>query len=302
VRKQHTIKDIVEFSGLGVHTGLNVNVVLKPLSVNSGIIVNRVDKKSSFIVDASTIVANTRNTTLGNGDVVVQTIEHFMFAFYQFGITNIEIEIDNEEFPIFDGSARKIIDELASVGVVEQNGYINEIIVDKIYELSNKDSEVKIEPSNKFELDLIIDFSAKEIGICSYKYSETDSLDEIGKARTFVLLSELKFLLDRGLSKTEDINCAYIVKDIEPSIELVESLIDKFHISKEEIYIKLNELETLSSGNKNYIPEELVKHKVLDFLGDMFLTNSSIKGKITIRKPGHLINGQVSQLLKNIKK
>ena len=297
--KQHTLKKSISFTGLGVHTGNSVNVTLKPLPENSGFVINRVDEDFKFNVYSNKIVSNNRNTTLGKKGVNVQTIEHFMFAFYKYGISNVEIQIDAEEFPVFDGSSSLIVEKIAEVGVVEQSEYINEIIVDKKIEIIEGDSSAIIEPSDKFELDLTIDFPAKEIGIANYKYTDGDDLTEITKARTFVLLSEINYLLQNGMSQIKDINCALIVKNIELTQKLTELMMDRFECSKEDVELKLEELDRLANGNERYIPETLIKHKVLDFLGDLYLTCSTIRGKITISKPGHLINGKIAQTLFN---
>lgn len=297
---QHTLADSIVLHGLGVHTGYASNVTLKPLGVNSGVIVKRVDIGCSFPVVADNIVSNNRNTTVGIEACTVQTIEHFMYAFRVLGVTNVLIEVDCEEVPIFDGSAREIVDAINKIGVIDQGLPVKEIVVDKTYVVEENDSRITIEPSDQFELHLTIDFPAKEIGVAEYHYIEGDDFTPISNARTFVLLSELQYLVDSGMSQIDDYNSALIVRNMQPTEVQIQQLMKQFKATREEILYKLDELERVSDGNENYIPYTLVKHKVLDFIGDVNLTNADVKGKFTVYKPGHLVNGKAAKLLLSI--
>ncbi len=297
MRNQQTIAGEVTLVGFGLHTGKNTAVILRPLPENSGIVVNRTDEAIKFKVTPDAVVSNSRNTTVGNGVVQVHTIEHFMFAFYYFGITNIQIDVNCEELPIFDGSAKEIINAIKKVGLVEQDAYCPQIVVTEKQEIVTETSCVTIEPSDSLEVELTIDFPVEQIGVYTLKYKAKNLLNTIANARTFALLSELNYLLERGLSQIRDINCAYIVKNVLPTEQMIELMMDRFETGRAEVLKKLEELDIKSNNEKDYIPRELASHKMLDFLGDLYLLVGDVKGKFTINKPGHLINGKVAKVL-----
>ena len=269
VLNQKTINENIIFRGVGLHSGLKVNLIIKPSEPNSGIIFKRTDLKKNNI-----IVPNIFNvssaffcTTISNEyGISISTIEHLMGALYGIGIDNALIEIDNQEVPILDGSAKQFVEEILKAGIKESEAPIKVIKIQKKIEFVDGDKSISIEPS-KISLD--IDFELKYenpiIGTQrnSVKVYESD-LTEIYNSRTFCLFEDVDKLKKMGLAKGGNLENAIVVKD-------------------DEI---LN-----NGGLRN--EKEFVNHKILDCMGDIYLAGYKIIAKITCSQGGHKLTNQL---------
>ena len=203
---QKTIKNNVSFSGIALHSGLKVNMCIKPGEVNSGIIFKRVDLKDNNLVfpNFMNVTSTSLNTTIENEfGLKISTIEHLMCALFGLGIDNVIVEIDNEEVPILDGSATEFVEGIRSVGLKEQKELRKYIKVKKKVEIQEGKKFISIEPLDK---DLIVDFEIvyenplirrrrKE-----FKLSEGD-LSNIYNSRTFCLYEDIDTIKSHGLAK-----------------------------------------------------------------------------------------------------
>ena len=273
---QKTIKKSVSFSGVGLHSGKPVNMTVKPSGPDTGIVFKRVDlKKDNLIYPNFLNVSSTAlNTTIENNyGVKVSTIEHLMGALFGIGIDNALIEIDEEEVPILDGSAKFFIKEILFVGLVSGNKPIKIIKINKKVEFINNEKFIAIEPS---KLSLDIDFQIKYkndiIGNQRNKINVyEDDLTEIFNSRTFCLYEDIEAIKKKGLAKGGSLENAIVVKDKEI----------------------LN-----SSGLRN--SNEFVNHKILDCIGDLFTSGYRIIGNIICSQGGHyLTNSLLRKLFKN---
>ena len=273
---QKTIKDPVSFNGVGLHSGKPVNMTVKPSGPDTGIIFKRVDlKKDNLIYPNFLNVNNTAlNTTIENDyGVKVSTIEHLMGALFGIGIDNALIEINEEEVPILDGSAKFFIKEILSVGLESSNKPIKIIKINKKVEFISNEKFITIEPS---KLSLDIDFQLKYkndiIGnqrnkINVYEYD----LTEIFNSRTFCLYEDIEAIKKKGLAMGGSLENAVVVKDTEI----------------------LN-----SGGLRN--SKEFVNHKILDCIGDLFTSGYRIVGNVVCSQGGHyLTNSLLRKLFKN---
>ena len=266
---QKTIKNSVSFNGVALHSGLDVNVNLKPAEPNSGIVFKRTDvNKNNLVYPNFLNVTNTSlNTTIENEfGVKVSTIEHLMGALFGLGIDNVIIEIDNEEVPILDGSAKIFIEKIISVGLEVSNEPIKIIKINKKIEYQEKDRFISISPSI---LSLDIDFELKYanplIGNQRNKVKVfEDDLTNIYNSRTFCLFEDIELIKKNGLAKGGSLQNAVVVKDSEV----------------------LN-----SEGLRN--DKEFVNHKILDCIGDLYTSGYRIVASIKCSRGGHYLTNQL---------
>jgi UDP-3-O-[3-hydroxymyristoyl] N-acetylglucosamine deacetylase len=266
---QKTIKDKVKFSGVALHSGLNVNICIKPAEPNFGIVFKRVDFKENNLVYPNFMnVTNTSlNTTIENEfGVKVSTIEHLMGALFGLGIDNALIEIDNEEVPILDGSAKEFIEKIICSGIVVSECPIKIIKINKKVQFTDGERYISIEPST---LSLDIDFELKYknpiIGNQKNKVKVfEDDLNDVYNSRTYCLFEDIELIKKNGLAKGGSLQNAIVVKD-------------------EEI---LN-----PEGLRN--DKEFVNHKILDCIGDLYTSGYRIVAKIKCSQGGHYLTNQL---------
>ncbi len=266
---QKTLKNIVSFSGIALHSGLNVNVCIKPAEDNFGIVFKRVDLANDNLVFPNFMnVSNTAlNTTVQNEyGAKVSTIEHLMGALFCLGIDNALIEIDNEEVPILDGSAKIFIEKIISVGLKISKSPIKIIKIDKEINYSDGERFISIKPST---LSLDIDFELKYknsiIGNQRNKIKVyEEDLSDIYNSRTYCLYEDIELIKRKGLAKGGSLENAIVVKD-------------------EEI---LN-----TEGLRN--EKEFVNHKILDCLGDLYTSGYRIVASIKCSQGGHYLTNKL---------
>ena len=269
ILNQKTINKSIALKGIGLHTGLMANLTIKPAEPNAGILFKRTDLKKNNIIIPNIFNVNSAVfcTTISNeSGVSVSTIEHLMGALYGMGIDNALIEIDNEEVPILDGSAQLFVEAITKVGIKNSDAPIKVIKIEKKIELVDGKKTMSIEPS-KISLD--IDFELKyENDLIGnprnlVKVYESD-LTEIYNSRTFCLFEDIDKLKKMGLAKGGNLNNAIVVKDN-----------------------KILNMEGLRNSN------EFVNHKILDCMGDLYLTGYKIIAKITCSQGGHKLTNQL---------
>ena len=269
VLTQKTINKIITFKGVGLHSGLEANLIIKPAEPNTGIVFKRIDLNENNIIipNIFNVSSAVFCTTISNeSGASVSTIEHLMGALYGLGIDNALIEIDNKEVPILDGSAKLFVESISSVGLKISDAPIKVIKIEKKIEFKDGKKTISFEPS-KISLD--IDFELKYendlIGTQRnlIKVYESD-LTDIYNSRTFCLFEDVKKLKEMGLAKGGSLHNAIVVKDNEI----------------------LNE-----KGLRN--EKEFVNHKILDCLGDLYLAGHKIIGKITCSQGGHKLTNQL---------
>ena len=273
---QKTIKKSVSFSGLGLHSGKLANMTVKPSGPDTGIVFKRVDlKKDNLIYPNFLNVSSTAlNTTIENNyGVKVSTIEHLMGALFGIGIDNALIEIDEEEVPILDGSAKFFIKEILFVGLMSSSKPIKIIKINKKVEFISNEKFITIEPS---KLSLDIDFQLKyKNGIIGNQRNKInvyqDDLTEIFNSRTFCLYDDIEEIKKKGLAKGGSLENAIVVKD----------------------------KEILNSGGLRN-SKEFVNHKILDCIGDLFTSGYRIIGNVICSQGGHyLTNSLLRKLFEN---
>ena len=266
---QKTITKNVSFSGVALHSGLNVNLCIKPAEPNFGIVFKRIDYKNNNLVYPNFMnVTNTSlNTTIENEfGAKVSTIEHLMGALFGLGIDNALIEIDNEEVPILDGSAKEFIEKIISTGLKVSEAPIKIIKINKEIKFTDGERFISIEPST---LSLNIDFELKYqnpiIGNQKNKLKVyEDDLTDVYNSRTFCLFEDIEMIKKNGLAKGGSLNNAIVVKNREI----------------------LN-----PDGLRNN--KEFVNHKILDCIGDLYTSGYRIVANVRCSQGGHYLTNQL---------
>ena len=270
---QKTVKKEVKISGIGLHTGKNVTINILPALPNSGILFKRTDISHDNIVTPSVFNVTNANlcTTISNeSGVKVSTIEHLMAALFGLGIDNALIEIDNQEVPILDGSSKVFMEKIEEIGLNKSNVPIKIISVNKKIIFEEGDKFISIEPS---KTNLLIDFEIKyqnsfignQRNIVDVYNSE---LSDIFSSRTFCLYEDVKKLQNMGFALGGSLDNAIVVKD--------DGVINKEGLR-----------------NKN----EFVNHKILDCIGDLFLSGYKVIGKIQCSQGGHKLTNELLRKL-----
>ena len=274
--KQKTIKKPIKLKGFGLHSGKSVTLTIKPASPNEGIIFIRKDLNKNNVIypHVNNVTSAMLCTTISNEfNVKVSTIEHLMGAFYGIGIDNAVIEIDNEEVPILDGSAKVFVDEILKAGIVISEIPIKVIRINKLIDFKEGAKSISIQPSKiNLEIDFEIKYKNQLIGSQrnTLKVYE-DDLEDIFSSRTFCLYEDIEKLRSMGFAKGGSLENALVVKDSK----------------------LLNE-----DGLRN--KKEFVNHKILDCMGDLFLSGYKVIGKIKCSQGGHkLTNDLLRKVFKN---
>jgi UDP-3-O-[3-hydroxymyristoyl] N-acetylglucosamine deacetylase/3-hydroxyacyl-[acyl-carrier-protein] dehydratase len=298
--KQKTIKRDVSLSGVGLHTGKEVNITFKPAPENYGYTFTRTDLEGFPIIEAKAeyVVDTQRGTNLEKNGVKINTSEHVLAAIVGLGIDNICIELDSQEPPIMDGSSKFFVEALEKAGIQEQNAEVEEYIVKEVisYKDESSGSEIIVMPSDTYEVTAMVDFGTKVLGTQnSYLKHISDFKKEIAAARTFSFLHEIEMLLDNDLIKGGDLNNAIVYVD-EP---LSEESMKKLRVAFKKDIVKVKPNGILDNLTLHW-PNEAARHKLLDVIGDLALVGTKIRGKVIANKPGHNVNTQFAKKLSKI--
>jgi UDP-3-O-[3-hydroxymyristoyl] N-acetylglucosamine deacetylase / 3-hydroxyacyl-[acyl-carrier-protein] dehydratase len=295
---QQTLRGAVTLRGVGLHTGEQVNMTLKPANPGYGIRFQRVDLPEKPIIkaDADYVTDTSRGTTLEYNGAKVSTIEHTLAALVGMEVDNVLIELDGAEVPILDGSARQIIEAIDSVGVVEQEAkrIIYSIDSNIHYYDPVKNVDMLAVPSNEYQVTALIDFNSPVLGTQHATLKHISEFrDEIGPCRTFCFLHELEYLLDNNLIKGGDLSNAIVVVDKVVSQHELDRLAEVFN--KKNIEVKQ---EGILNNIQMHFPNEPARHKLLDVVGDLALIGHSIKAHIIASRPGHASNVEFAKKIK----
>ena len=266
---QKTINSPVTLEGIGLHSGKNVKICVKPAEPNAGIIFKRVDLKINNIVypNFNNVTNTSLNTTISNEyGATVSTIEHLMGALFGLGIDNVIIEIDNEEVPILDGSAKEFVSKIFEVGIKSSETPIKIIKINKKVEFHDGKRFISIEPS-KLSLDIEFELKYDNSVIGNQKNKVKvyeDDLTHIYNSRTFCLFEDIEKIKALGLAKGGSLENAIVVKDKE--ILNIDGLRNK---------------------------KEFVNHKILDCIGDLYTCGYRMLANIKCSQGGHYLTNEL---------
>lgn len=272
--QQQTLASNVEIKGIGLHSGCEVNLLIKPAAINHGIVFKRVDLPEQPQIPALyDRVIDTRNCTCladaaGNK---VSTIEHLMAALFMCGIDNAVVEIDNQEMPIMDGSALPFLEALREAGTIIQQAERKELKVLRPVEFSDdKGNKIKLEPAGELKINFMIEFPSKIVGHQEYHAPLTMANFEskIAPCRTFCEKCQVDYLQSIGLIKGGSLDNAVVLDG-----------------------------ETILNEGGFRVENECVNHKVIDALGDMYTSGYHIQGELTAEKTGHFQNNEILKAL-----
>ena len=267
---QKTINKKVSCNGIGLHSGKEVKMSLSPAPENSGIVFKRIDiasQKNQIIANYNNVSTTNLGTTISNQDKIkVATIEHLMAAIWGCSIDNLIIELDSEEVPIMDGSSAAFIFLIECAGINQQKEPRKIIEILKKVEVSDGDKSLMIEPAKEFFIDLYIDFNHGHLGQQNFSFhsNNTSFKNDISRARTFAFEKDIEKMHQAGLALGGSLKNAVVIG--ENGI-----------INKEGLRYK----------------DEFVRHKMLDFIGDIFLAGGYILGHFKGVKAGHNINNKL---------
>jgi UDP-3-O-[3-hydroxymyristoyl] N-acetylglucosamine deacetylase len=263
-RHQKTIKHKVKISGKGLHSGQNIDIILNPKPIDTGVWFHRIDKSGTkpLLAVSANVSDTSLATTIGFGQESVGTLEHLLAALGGLGINNILVEVNGPEAPIFDGSARPWVDLLKNVGLQTLNAPRSYYKLRRPFEMRDGDKMICAEPAAHLSVDFSIDFP----GIIKtqrrlFNFTEAKFVSEISSARTFCLLSDVEKMQKAGKALGGGLDNAVVVSDDG----------------------------VLNPEGLRY-SDECVRHKILDFLGDMALVQAPIVGRFKVSKSGHGFN------------
>ncbi len=271
--KQTTIAKIIKTGGIGLHTGVEVNLTLKPAPENTGYIFVRTDL-DDFEIPASVeyISHCSYATTLLRKGVLLSTCEHLLAALRGAGVDNCFIELDNIEIPIMDGSSENFIELIEKTGIIAQNAPRHFLQIRKKVEFEQGDRQMSIEPADGYEIDCLIDFPHPFIKRQTFNFTLSDNSfgREIASARTFGFTTEIEMLRKANLALGGSLDNAIVLTP-----------------------------DGMLNEHPLRFKNEFVRHKILDIIGDFALLGMPIRGKITAEKSGHSVHASLmSKLLK----
>jgi len=273
--KQRTLKNSIRATGVGLHTGEKVTLTLRPAAANTGVVFHRSDLDPPVsIAAAAENVGDTRlSTTLVSGDVRVSTVEHLLSAVAGLGIDNLHVDVSAPEVPIMDGSAGPFVFLLQSAGLKEQNAPKKFIRIKRTVEIHDEDKWVRFDPYEGFKVGFCIDFEHPMFTSGSQRaeldFSSTSFVREVSRARTFGFMRDIEALRANQLALGGSLDNAIVLDDFK----------------------------ILNEDGLRY-ENELVKHKILDVVGDLYLLGHSLIGAFTGHKSGHALNNQLIRQLK----
>jgi UDP-3-O-[3-hydroxymyristoyl] N-acetylglucosamine deacetylase len=274
-RKQRTLKNVAEYSGIGLHTGAEVTMRFVPTKEGMGISFKRVDLPGQPIIPATVeyVCANMRNTTLGIADVRIHTVEHVLAAIRAYNIDNIMIEINGIEPPVGNGSSDIFIDMIETSGIVEQESSTPIVKLSHPVYWSEGEIHLVAIPSDCYRISYTLNYpDTRLLKSQYYSFALTSETfkQEIAPCRTFSLYEEVSMLMDRGLIKGASLDNAVVIKD-----------------------------DTILSKGGLYFADEMVRHKILDVIGDLSLIGFDIQAHIIAIRSGHASNVAFARKLFN---
>lgn len=272
--KQRTLKTLVRTTGVGLHSGAKVTLVLRPAAPDTGIVFHRVDLEPCVTLKADPFgVGDTRMAScLEKDGAKVGTVEHLMSALAGLGIDNVHVDVDSAEIPIMDGSASPFVYLLQSAGIEEQNVPKKFIRVKKAVEVKEGDKWAKLEPHDGFRLSFSIVFNHPAVdqtgNFTTVDFADNSYIREVARARTFGFTQDVEMLREQGLALGGSLENAIV----------------------------MDEYRVLNAEGLRYT-DEFVKHKVLDAVGDLYLAGHPLLAAFSAHKSGHAMNNKLLRAL-----
>ena len=272
---QHTLNSSVSTTGVGLHTGHPVSVTFHPAPESTGIIFRRLinEKWLPVKTDPFSVYETRLCTCVGEGNITVMTVEHVLSAFAGMEIDNAYVDIDGEEMPIWDGSSAPIVWLITRAGIRQQTALRRFVSVNRLIRVETPDGKwAQLEPYDGYQIQFTIDFPQAVVKnspdtVC-FEVKRDLYLEEVGRARTFGFVHEVEALRSQGLARGGSFSSAVV----------------------------LDEFEVLNPEGMRY-PDELVRHKVLDALGDLYILGAPLKASFKAYKSGHALNNQLLRAL-----
>lgn len=276
VEKQRTIKKAISYQGIALHTGFRARLTFRPAEENSGIIFRRIDLPGKPTVKAcgNNVTEVMRGTTIEDGDCVINTVEHVLAALVSQGVDNVIVDMDRPEPPIADGSSMPFIKLIEEASTVEQDAEREYFIVDKPYFLEMEHAIINVVPDEKFRISCTVKYDQSQLDTqyLSLEVTGESFKNELSEARTFCGYHELEYLMKAGLARGGSLDNANVLHG-----------------------------NTILSKDGLRYPDEIVRHKMLDIVGDFCLLGKPMKGHIIAVKPGHPSNvTMVQKMLKEV--
>ncbi|MBK7254264.1 MAG: bifunctional UDP-3-O-[3-hydroxymyristoyl] N-acetylglucosamine deacetylase/3-hydroxyacyl-ACP dehydratase [Ignavibacteria bacterium] len=303
LEKQRTIKNPVTLSGVGLHTGNKSNMTFKPAPENSGIIFKRIDLPGSpeIPADIDHVIDISRGTTIAKEGAEVHTVEHVLASIMGSEIDNIVVELDSNEPPIMDGSAKDYVETLKAAEIVEQNAKRDYLIIEDTVHYHDDVNNVDIVAlplKDDFRISVMVDYNNPALGVqhTGLFNLHKEFEKEFAPSRTFCFLSEIEFLIEQGLIKGGDLNNAIVIVDKEANKEELEILKNRIGIGESVI---LGSSVTLNNKELRF-KNEPARHKLLDLIGDLALIGAPVKGQILAARPGHKSNVEFTKMLRKL--
>ena len=268
--KQRTLKNLIRATGIGLHRGEKVYLALRPAAVNTGIIFRRTDLDPAVEIPAKAdhVVDTRMNTTVGVDNARIATVEHLLSAMSGLGIDNAYIDVSSDELPVMDGSAAPFVFLLQSAGIEEQDAPKKFLRIKKTIKVEDGDKWAEFKPHEGFKVSFTIDFDHPVFDdsgkTAVLDFSETSYVKEVSRARTFGFLKDYEMLQANNLAKGGSLENAVVV--------------DEYRVLNEE--------------GLRY-PDEFVKHKILDAIGDLYLLGYNLIGAYEGHKSGHALNNKL---------
>ena len=262
---QRTIAKEVSITGIGIHSGKKVTLKMYPADADTGVVFKRSDIANSKTIkaDARNVGPTRNNTTLGEGEDAIHTVEHLLSALYGLGIDNVYCEMDGPEVPIMDGSSASFVFVLKETGVENLNKTKKFMVITEPVEVEHNGTFARIEPSKNLIIDSTIVFAHPTINTQKevFEFSCENYIQEISRARTFGMLRDVDMLKRMGLAKGGSLDNAIVLDDYKV-------------INQDGLRFR----------------DEFVRHKILDTIGDVSLLGYELAGKITTFKSGHYLH------------
>jgi UDP-3-O-[3-hydroxymyristoyl] N-acetylglucosamine deacetylase len=279
---QNTVRNIVYLKSVGLHSGKDVSIIIKPAPANSGVVFIRKDLPSPVLIkaDSENICSTNLRTSIGRNGVCISTVEHLMSALWGAGIDNAFIEVYGEEIPALDGSAKIYYEAINESGIKKLGAkrkylkILEPIIIAPAEGSEGNDYSIAVYPAEDFEISYSMNFNHPFVGsgLFESQISTVNFYAEISKARTFGFLKEVELLKKNGLALGGSLDNALV----------------------------LNETGVLNKEGLRY-KDEFIRHKVLDLIGDLYLSGYRIKGKVVAKKTGHDMNAKLVKAINDNK-
>jgi UDP-3-O-[3-hydroxymyristoyl] N-acetylglucosamine deacetylase/3-hydroxyacyl-[acyl-carrier-protein] dehydratase len=300
LKNQQTIKRKATYSGIGLHTGNQTTINFEPAPANTGIVFKRIDVPTSpeIPADVDHVLDISRGTTIGMGDVKIHTVEHVLAAISGLEIDNIRCLVDGNEPPVGDGSSLPFVEVLLKAGFQQQDSPRDYLIIDKTiaYSEPKRGIDIVVFPSDEFRITFMVDYKNPALGT---QYTSMYSLheefaSEFAAARTFCFLHEVKELRKVGLIKGGSLDNAIVIIDQEMQDQQLAELRELFNID-EQVSLATN---GILNGRELRFPNEPVRHKALDLIGDLALLGVPLKAHIIAARSGHGANAELVKLIR----